>query len=126
MFGQSGLPCCNTNNGLVTIVLLIFSGNQMVKPDPKIFEDLTRVAGGAMNLFSGIREQILNDAKARFEEMASRMDLVPREDFDRLELQVRDLQKRLDAVQGKAPAKKPASKPAAAKAKTTKKPKKKS
>jgi BMFP domain-containing protein YqiC len=98
----------------------------MVKPDPKIFEDLTRVAGGAMNLFSGIREQILNDAKARFEEMASRMDLVPREDFDRLELQVRDLQKRLDAVQGKAPAKKPASKPAAAKAKTTKKPKKKS
>ncbi len=96
----------------------------MVKPDPKIFEDLTRVAGGAMNLFSGIREQILNDAKARFEEMASRMDLVPREDFERLELQVRDLQKRLDAVQGK-PAKKPASKPAATKAKTTKKPKKK-
>ena len=97
----------------------------MVKPDPKIFEDLTRVAGGAMNLFSGIREQILNDAKARFEEMASRMDLVPREDFERLELQVRDLQKRLDAVQGK-PAKKQASKPAATKAKTTKKPKKKS
>lgn len=74
----------------------------MVKPDPKIFDDLTRMAGGAMNLFSGIREQILSDVKTRFDELAARMDLVPREDFDRLELQVRDLQKKMDAMTGKS------------------------
>ncbi len=86
----------------------------MVKPDPKIFDDLTRMAGGAMNLFSGIREQILGDVKTRFDELAARMDLVPREDFDRLELQVRDLQKKMDAMTGKtakAAPKKPAPKP---------------
>ena len=87
----------------------------MVKPDPKIFDDLTRMAGGAMNLFSGIREQILTDVKTRFDELAARMDLVPREDFDRMELQVRDLQKKMDAMTGKsekAAPKKAASKPA--------------
>lgn len=80
-----------------------------------------------MNVFSGLREQVLNDVKARFDEMAARMDLVPREDFDRLQTQVAELQKRLDALQGKAKgtaAKKPAPKVAtktAAKKKTGKK-----
>lgn len=69
-----------------------------------------------MNVFSGLREQVLNDVRARFDEMAARMDLVPREDFDRLQAQVAELQKRLDALQGKAKgtaAKKPAPKAAA-------------
>lgn len=83
-----------------------------MKPDPRIFDDLSRVAGGAMNVFSGLREQLLNDIKARFEEMATRMDLVPREDFDRLEAQVKELQKQVAALSGK---KEPAQKPAAAK-----------
>ena len=64
-----------------------------MKPDPRIFDDLSRVAGGAMNVFSAFREQILNDIKARVEEVAARMDLVPREDFERLEAQVKELQK---------------------------------
>ncbi len=75
-----------------------------MKPDPRIFDDLSRVAGGAMNVFSGLREQILADIKTRFEEMAARMDLVPREDFDRLEMRVRELQKKVDALSGKKPA----------------------
>ena len=83
----------------------------MIKPDPKIFDDLSRVAGGAMNVFSGFREQILNDIKARVEEVAARMDLVPREDFERLEAQVKALQKKIDG--GKpAPAPKKAAAPA--------------
>ena len=89
-----------------------------MKPDPRIFDDLSRVAGGAMNVFSAFREQILNDIKARVEEVASRMDLVPREDFERLEAQVKELQKKV----GGAPlAKKPAAKPTAAKKKSGKK-----
>lgn len=72
-----------------------------MKPDPRIFDDLTRMAGGAMNVFSGIREQILNDVRTRMDDMAARMDLIPREDFDRLEAQVKALQKRIDALEGK-------------------------
>lgn len=104
-----------------------------MKPDPRIFDDLSRVAGGALNVFSGLREQILNDLRARFDEMADRMDLVPREDFTRLEAQVKELQKQIAALSGKKPAsaaatpKKPAPKKAAPKAgkKPVKKPAKK-
>ena len=95
-----------------------------MKPDARIFDDLSRVAGGAMNVFAGLREQILSDIKTRFDEMASRMDLVPREDFDRLAAQVDALQKRLDALAPKQPAgnAKPAKKAAAKKTvKATKK-----
>lgn len=84
-----------------------------MKPDPRIFDDLSRVAGGAMNVFSGLREQILSDIKTRFDEMASRMDLVPREDFDRLEARVNALQKHIDSMDGgkrKAAPSKPVSK----------------
>jgi BMFP domain-containing protein YqiC len=80
-----------------------------MKPDARIFDDLSRVAGGAMNVFSAFREQILNDIKARVEEVATRMDLVPREDFERLEAQVKQLQKKLDDLTG---SKKPAAKTA--------------
>ena len=85
-----------------------------MKPDPKIFDDLSRVAGGALNVFSAFREQILGDIKARVEEVASRMDLVPREDFERLEAQVKALQQKIDgktaAPKKAAPAKKPTKK----------------
>lgn len=99
---------------------------ESMKPDPRILDDLSRVAGGALNVFSGLREQIMNDIRARFDEMADRMDLVPREDFNRLEAQVKDLQKQIAALSGKKTAtaaepKKPAAKKAAAK-KPSKKP----
>lgn len=81
-----------------------------MKPDPRLFEDLTRMAGGAMNLFSALREQILGDVKARMDDMAVRLDLVPREDFERLEAQVKELRKQLDALK---PAKAATAKPAA-------------
>jgi len=99
---------------------------ESMKPDPRILDDLSRVAGGALNVFSGLREQIMNDIRARFDEMADRMDLVPREDFNRLEAQVKDLQKQIATLSGKKSAtaaepKKPAAKKPAAK-KPAKKP----
>lgn len=72
----------------------------MKHPDSKIFDDLARMAGGAMNVMSGLREQVASDIKARVEEMAANMDLVPREDFDRLAAQVAELQKKLEALSG--------------------------
>ena len=97
-----------------------------MKPDPRIFDDLSRVAGGALNVFSGLREQILNDLRARFDEMADRMDLVPREDFDRLEAQVKELQKQVAALSGKKPAAAATPKKAAPKKEAARKPAKKS
>ena len=101
-----------------------------IKPDPRILDDIARVAGGAVNIFSGLHQQIHDDIRARIEDMAAKLDLVPRDDFDRLAGAVDKLRKRVDELEAalsvavgkkatKAPAKKPATK--ATKAKTTKK-----
>jgi BMFP domain-containing protein YqiC len=91
-----------------------------MKPDAKIFDDLSRVAGGALNVFSAFREQILNDIKTRVDEAAERMNLVPREDFDRLEARVNALQKKLESMGGDK--KSPAATKAAPKKTAPKKP----
>jgi len=102
-----------------------------MKPDSKILDDLARVAGGAVNVFSGLQQQIRDDIKSRIDDMATKMDLVPRDDLDRalaqisaLRSDVKALEKRVDALSGKKPAaatpkKKaaPAKKPAKKKAK---------
>lgn len=119
-----GFPCPDSGHS-VTKSAGPFEQIDSMKPDPRIFDDLSRVAGGALNVFSGLREQLLNDIKARFEEMASRMDLVPREDFDRLEAQVKELQKQVAALSGKKPAASATSK-AAPKKSAAKKPAQKS
>lgn len=86
------------------------------KPDSKMLDDLARVAGGAVNVFSGLQEQILNDVRSRVEEVATRLDLVPRDELDKalgmiekLRQELRALEARVDAVDGKGTAKKPAA-----------------
>jgi BMFP domain-containing protein YqiC len=99
-------------------------------PDPKILDDLARVAGGAVNIVSGFQEQLRNDMRARMEEMMERLDLVPRDDLDRALGMIEKLRKDLAALEariatlegGKKPAaKKPAAKKATAKKTTAKK-----
>lgn len=68
-------------------------------PDPKIFDDIARVAGGAVNIVSGLQQQIREDVKARIDEMASRMDLVPREDLDQALEQIKVLLSRVDMLE---------------------------
>lgn len=65
----------------------------MIRPDPNLLDDIAKVAGGAVNVLGGLRQQMRQDIKARVEEMASRMDLVPREDLERVEAQLSKLQK---------------------------------
>jgi BMFP domain-containing protein YqiC len=100
------------------------------RPDPKMLDDLARVAGGAVNIFSGMQDQLRSDLRARMDDMANRLDLVPRDELDRavgmidkLRKQVQTLESRIEALEkGKKPAaalkaKKPAAKKAATKKK---------
>lgn len=98
----------------------------------KVFDDIARMAGGTVSILSGLGQQVREDIKARIEEMADQLDLVPRADFDRLESmlvksrkeqdalikRIEALEKKQSPAKAKAPAKKAA--PKAAKKKTKK------
>ncbi len=90
----------------------------MLKNREKVLDDIARVAGGTVSVFSGIGQNIRDDIRAYIDDMADRLDLVPREDFERLEAQVAALQEKIEKLE------KPAKK-STAKTKTTKKPAKK-
>jgi BMFP domain-containing protein YqiC len=51
----------------------------------KIFDDITQLAGGAAGLLNGVGQQIRDDMKTRIEDMATDIDLVPRDEFERVE-----------------------------------------
>ena len=51
----------------------------------KILADMARMAGGAIGTIGNIRGQMKEEIRLRVDEMAMRMDLVPREDFERVE-----------------------------------------
>tara|TARA_R100001143_G_scaffold3669_1_gene6557 strand:+ start:228 stop:491 length:264 start_codon:yes stop_codon:yes gene_type:complete len=51
----------------------------------KILDDMARMAGGAIGTIGNIRGQMKEEIRLRVDEMAMRMDLVPREDFERVE-----------------------------------------
>lgn len=69
--------------------------------DPKIFDDLVRVAGGAVHVLGGLQQQIREEVKSRVENMADKMDLVPREDMNRAETRINALEERIKALEGK-------------------------
>ena len=97
-------------------------------PDPKILDDIARVAGGAVNIVSGLHQQIRDDIRSRMEETASSMNLVAREDFDHACAVMTDMMSRVEALEkevatmrkGKAAApRKSAAKPGKGKKKTS-------
>lgn len=103
------------------------------RPDSKMLDDLARVAGGAVNILSGMQDQLRNDMRGRMEEMATRLDLVPRDELDmakgmieKLRREVQTLEARIDALEGRKGTKKTTKKEAASpKTKTSKSPAKK-
>jgi BMFP domain-containing protein YqiC len=48
----------------------------------RLFEDLARVAGGALGTLTGIRDEVETRLKEQFERVLQRMNLVRREEFD--------------------------------------------
>lgn len=84
-----------------------------MKPDMKILDDIARVAGGAVNILSGMQQQIRDEIRVRMEEAANRMDLVPREDYEILAERVKKLEARIATLEKGE--KKPAAKKTAKK-----------
>ena len=54
----------------------------------KVLDDIARMAGGGASVISGVGRQIKEDMRTRLEEIAMRLDLVPREDFEKLETMI--------------------------------------
>lgn len=74
----------------------------------KIFDDIAQLAGSAAGLMNDLRQQMKEDVKSRVDELATKMDLVPREDLERVEALLEKtrkdqetLEKRLAALEAK-------------------------
>lgn len=72
----------------------------------KILDDVARYAGEAIGLASGAGKQVGDVMRARVDDLAMRLDLVPREEFERLEAMLikarseqDEMKKRLDAIE---------------------------
>ncbi|MAF68215.1 MAG: hypothetical protein CMH25_02590 [Micavibrio sp.] len=87
----------------------------MFKKGSKFMDDLARMAGGTAGLFNSFRKEIQEDVKERVDMMVDRLDLVPRQDLEKLEKRVAKLEEKTGV------AKKPAATKAAPKKTTTKK-----
>jgi len=69
---------------------------------------MAQLANGAAGIAGSLQKQIRQDVRARIDEIATKMDLIPREDFERLEARLDSLQReqeslrnRLQALEGK-------------------------
>lgn len=66
--------------------------------DNRIFEDLARVASGALSALTGVREEVETRLRDQFQHILDRMNLVRREEFDAVQAmaaKARDEQERL-------------------------------
>jgi BMFP domain-containing protein YqiC len=68
-------------------------------PDPKLFDDIIKMAGGAANVAGGLHEQVREEVRVRLDDFASRMNLVPREDLDQALAMIEKLRERVDAIE---------------------------
>lgn len=53
-----------------------------MQTDNRLFDDLARVASGALSTLAGLREEIEMRVRERFERFAGEVNLVTREEFD--------------------------------------------
>ena len=57
----------------------------------KIIDDVARVAGGAAGMISDVSKEAREVVRSKIDTMAQDLDLVPREDFEKLEAMVAKL-----------------------------------
>jgi len=93
-----------------------------MQTNSRLFDDLARLATGALGTAQGVKTEWENLFHQRMERFISEMDLVPREEFDAVKAMVvlareenEELRVRLDALEKKAvPARKASAKKTAA------------
>ena len=75
----------------------------MFKKGSKFMDDLARMAGGTAGLFNSFRKEIQEDVKERVDMMVDRLDLVPRQDLEKLEKRVAKLEEKAGLAKKSAP-----------------------
>jgi hypothetical protein len=53
-----------------------------MQTDNRLFDDLARMANGALHTISGVREELESRLRERVERWLADMDMVPREEFE--------------------------------------------
>ena len=66
---------------------------------PNFFDGITGVAGGAISVVAGLREELSALVKARVEEVVRRFDLVQREEFDAMAEMARRAREQAEALE---------------------------
>ncbi len=88
-----------------------------MEPEKRLFDDLARVAGGALGTLTGIRDEVETRLKEQLERVLQRMNLVRREEFDavqgmaakarlaqeQLEVRIAELEARIAAIEARGP-----------------------
>jgi BMFP domain-containing protein YqiC len=73
-------------------------GDGAMQNDNRIFEDLARVASGALSALTGVREEVEARLRDQFQHILDRMNLVRREEFEAVQAmaaKARDEQEKL-------------------------------
>ncbi len=53
-----------------------------MQTDNRLLDDLARIANGALNTLTGLREEVETRVRERVERVLADMDMVPREEFE--------------------------------------------
>jgi BMFP domain-containing protein YqiC len=94
-----------------------------MQTDNRLLDDLARMANGALNTLSGLREEVESRVRERVERMLADMDMVPRDEFEAIKAmaqqaragqedlaaKVAELERRLGELSGPARPPKPAA-----------------
>lgn len=70
-----------------------------MKAQSRILDDIAGLAGGALSLAGSAKEQIREEIKTRIEFALSKMDLVTREEFDRVEAMLKKSREEQQALE---------------------------
>lgn len=65
----------------------------------KILDDIGQIAGDFVGTISNARSVAKDNVQARIDEIALRLDLVPRHEFERLEILVQSLSEKVGALE---------------------------
>lgn len=67
----------------------------------KLFDDLARVASGAMGAISGIRGEVEGQIRQQFERILAQMDVVSREEFEAVKAVATEARARQEVLEEK-------------------------